>query len=339
MNEFELIRKYFQSKTSTNNADIRAITDVDPIKKAQAIRTGIGDDCAVFSASEQETVISTDTLVEGRHFPRCCSGAVVASRALGSAVSDLAAMGAQPLGFTLSLSLPAFDDVWLTQFSNALFHCSEKWQIPLVGGDTVRGPLVVTVTVLGRVDHGQVLFRTGADTGNDIWVSGSLGDAAGGLAVTLGSCANDLPQTVQDYLRRRFEQPEPRLQVGAYLTGIATAAIDISDGLLADLGHILKASGRGAVLRTEILPIGRELKQAMGGEEALVAALTGGDDYELCFTASARLRSRITDFSVQTGSDCKLTRIGTIVAEPELAVYQEGKRRFFSQQGYKHFDN
>jgi thiamine-monophosphate kinase len=321
MNEFDLIHVYFQSRFA------------ELTSSSSGIRLGIGDDCAIFAGSLEETVVSTDTLISGRHFPENCPGDVVAARSLGAAASDLASMGVKPLGFTLALSMPEYNAEWLSKFSETLLCCAEKWQLPLVGGDTVCGSLVVTITVFGRVASGQALLRQGACAGDDIWVSGTLGDAAGGLALTSGQIVSG---TIGDqaYLRRRYEAPQPRLSLGQRLRGLATAAIDVSDGLLADLGHILKASVTGARVQIEHLPVSKELRAVVGWDAALLAALTGGDDYELCFTAAPGLRGVI---SAAADKECILTRIGNITAEPALKVFQGEVERNLSRHGFKHF--
>lgn len=325
MNEFELIQQFFQSRS------------VSDLPASSGVRVGIGDDCAVLGASPEDTVISTDTLVEGRHFPADCRADIVAGRALGSSASDLAAMGARPLGFTLALSLPSINEGWLAQFSQRLSDCAGRWHLPLIGGDTVRGPLVVTMTVLGRVVKNGALLRHGASEGDDLWVSGHLGDAAGGLAIIQDRCPTALTTSDRDYLLQRYRQPEPRLLLGSFLVGVASAAIDVSDGLLADAGHILRASGRGARLDTDALPVSQPLINALGYEQATTKALTGGDDYELCFTAPVSQRKLLTGLSGASQINTRLSRIGTITTEPGLKVIQDGQLKEVCEHGFDHF--
>jgi len=327
LNEFELIQEFFQSRSASG------------LPGSSAIRVGIGDDCAVLGASWDDTVISTDTLVEGRHFPVNCEAGIVAGRALGSSVSDLAAMGAKPLGFTLALSLPNIDQAWLAQFSQRLFECAGKWQIPLIGGDTVRGPLVVTISVLGRVVKDGALLRQGANAGDDLWVSGFLGDAAGGLCVIQDRCPTALTGSDREYLLQRYRQPEPRLLLGSLLVGLASAAIDVSDGLLADAGHLLRASGKGARLDTDALPVSQPLKNGLGYEQAVMAALSGGDDYELCFTASVSQREILSGLSGTSQINTRLSRIGTVTTEPGLKVIKDRRIMESCEPGFDHFQS
>ena len=325
MDEFELIRGYFKSRFA------------GLAEAAKGISFGIGDDCAVFTPSARETVVSTDTLIAGRHFPDDCCGSVVASRSLGAAASDLAAAGAEPLGYTLALSLPNYDEDWLGAFSDTLLACSAKWQLPLVGGDTVCGPLAVTITVFGRTDEGQALFRKGAHAGDHIWVSGCLGDAAGGLQVVLRELKLDEADPSQKYLMRRYEEPEPRLKLGQKLCGLATAVIDISDGLLADLGHIMQDSSVGAQVDGDQVPVSPELNKVLGKDNALIAALTGGDDYELCFTVPSGSCRQLENFAADTSVGCMLTRIGTITADPGLEITHREGEMYIPHHGYNHF--
>ncbi len=321
MDEFALINQYFRRSR-------------DAWKSVSAgIEKGIGDDCAILGVTNQQIVVSTDTMVEGRHFPENCSGEIVAGRVLGGAVSDLAAMGADPLGFTLSLSIPQVDLSWCREFADSLHAKACHWNIPLIGGDTVRGPLSISVTVLGQVPPGQALLRSGAKPDDDIWVSGWLGDAAGGLEITLSGQAN--LSGSQEILLSRYQTPSPRLELGRKLRGVATSAIDVSDGLLADWEHIAEASGVGAEIYAERIPIRKELMEICGGARALDYALGGGDDYELCFTAPRKFRELLSEIASE---DVPLSRIGRVRSEKESSVIDPaGKCLEFRHSGFNHF--
>lgn len=263
MNEFELIAQYFKSG------------DGDAL-------LGIGDDAAIIPAGEAPLTIAVDTLVDGRHFPHGSDPASIGHRALAVNLSDLAAMGATPRYCTLALTLPEFDADWLSGFSKAMLALAARYQVQLIGGDTTRGPLTVTVQVIGCQQQ-PAMRRSGARPGDLIAVSGHPGDAAAGLRRLL---QDERPDTT-DVLAQRFLFPEPRVALGQQMAGQASAAIDISDGLLADLGHIAAQSRCGAVIDATRLPLSPALLAAHGRAEAEMLALSGGDDYELCFTLPA----------------------------------------------------
>jgi len=319
MDEFELIRRFFR----------------EPHKKRLAqysqVALGIGDDCAILNPIDQQIVISTDTMVAGRHFLQRGPGSWVADRALGAAVSDLAAMGASPLGFTLSLALSQIDEEWCESFARALSLAAEEWRIPLLGGDTVKGPLAVSLTVLGQVPPGTALCRSGAQVGDDVWVSGWLGGASAGLELAqLTQCPAPLNALLLDYL-----QPQPRVELGMRLRDLSSAAIDVSDGLLADLHHLLAASSVGAEIIESSLPVRPELLSFKGVEAAYQCALGGGDDYELCFTAPVAVREIIHALGV---ASMPVTRIGSILASPELVLLKStGEPVIQSAKGFNHF--
>lgn len=268
---------------------------------------GIGDDAAVlhFDAG-YELVVATDTIVEGTHFPAGTPAAVIGHRCLAINLSDLAAMGAEPLWYSLALSLPAVEPAWLDEFARGLHALADRHGVALVGGDTVRGPLSATVTVQGRTRPGAAVLRSGARPGDGIWVTGTPGDAVAGRLLPAGATGDDA-----EALRRRFLYPEPRVQEGRALPEIATAMLDVSDGLDDDLGKLLVASGVGADLDAGALPLSAALR-AVRGDDAIACALTGGDDYELCFTVlpadEDRLRQLATTWPVP------VTRIGTVLA-------------------------
>lgn len=312
MGEFELIRQVFEPVARSS--------------RTPGLIKGIGDDCAIQRIPEgQELVFSVDTLVEGVHFPHDYDPEHLATRALGVAVSDLAAMGADPVCYTLALTLPGADRVWLECFGRALADASGAFGIALAGGDTTRGPLAVTVQVHGTVPAGQALMRSGAKPGDRVVVSGHLGDAAEAL-----SWLDAEPGSSADALLDRYHRPQPRLQLGQYLRGRASAAIDISDGLAADLGHILEASSVGARIDVALLPLSATLRK-FAGSHAARQALIGGDDYELCFTVP---ESQWRD--VQQWRREPLTMIGEIVETPGLQL-QNAAGLDRALTGYDHF--
>ncbi|MCX7251756.1 MAG: thiamine-phosphate kinase [Burkholderiales bacterium] len=302
MGEFELIRHYFQ-RAGAN---------------PPGVVLGVGDDCALLQPEPgQRLAVSTDMLVEGRHFFADVDPVALGHKALAVNLSDLAAMGASPLGCTLALALPRADEAWLAGFSRGLFALADAAACPLVGGDTTKGPLNLCITVFGQVPPGQELRRSGARAGDEVWVSGQLGDARLALDALLGEI--ELAPEVLARARQRLERPTPRLALGLALRGIASAAADVSDGLCGDLGHILAASGVGAKLAADALlassAISADLR-ALPREHALRCALAGGDDYELIFTAPAGAHDAVLQAarSAATPVSC----LGHITAEPGL---------------------
>lgn len=305
MGEFDLIDRFFKR----------------PVRRAAL---GVGDDCALLNPTPgMQLAISTDLLLEGRHFLSTVDPVRLGHKALAVNLSDLAACGARPLAFTLALALPEAIDAWLEGFSRGLFALADAHDCELIGGDTTRGPLAICITVFGEVPPGQALLRSGARPGDDLYVSGTLGDARLALEVFRGT--RSVPQAAFDAARERMEQPTPRVALGLALRGVATAAADISDGLVGDLGHILKASGAGAWIDTSIainLIAARGHLTLEGGQSdaefALECVLAGGDDYELVFTAPPEARNRVKAAAVQTRTP--VTRIGRIEAEPGLRL-------------------
>jgi thiamine-monophosphate kinase len=271
--EFELIRRYFAAAPCA--------------QAAEGVALGIGDDCALLQPGPgQQLAVSTDTLVAGVHFPDPCDPLLLGQRALAVAASDLAAMGATPLGFTLAMTLPQADPAWLEGFARGLSQMAEACGLALVGGDTTRGPLCLTLTLFGQVPAGQALTRSGARPGDLLCVGGSLGDGAGALPMVLGEQAAQ--GEAADYLLARYWAPQPQLALGQWLRGKATAALDISDGLLADCGHIAVASGLALQIEQDSLPLSPALR-TLAGSAALGCALAGGDDYRLAFTLPPEL--------------------------------------------------
>ncbi len=266
LSEFTLIYRYFSA-----------------LGRGEAVDLSVGDDCAILHLQPGERLAtSVDTMVAGRHFPEESFPEDTGYRAVAAAASDLAAMGARPLGMTVALTLPEADEFWLHAFSEGLAAAAADFELPLVGGDTTRGPLTITVQVLGALPPDKALLRAGARAGDDLYVSGTLGDAAGALAFLRGEWQPD--PDAGEFLLDRFNRPQPRIVLGRELLGRATAAIDISDGLLADAGHIADASGVKLRIEPELLPLSPALQSCPDREAALRWALAGGDDYELCFS-------------------------------------------------------
>lgn len=317
MGEFELIRHYFAAAPCAQGGD--------------GVALGIGDDCALLDlAPGEQLAVSTDTLVAGVHFPEGCEPLLLGQRALGVSASDLAAMGARPLGFTLALTLPSFEAGWLQAFAEGLNRMAEGCALRLIGGDTTRGPLSLTLTVFGAVPAGQALTRRGARPGDLLCVGGELGEGAGALPLVLGQRSAE--PALAEALLARYWAPQPQLALGQALRGKATAALDISDGLLADCGHIAKASGLRLLVERERLPIGTALRALLGDDAALQAALSGGDDYLLAFTLPAEHL-----FGLQAAG-WPVTVIGRAVAGEGVTLLDaRGQDITPTVRGYQHF--
>ena len=292
---------------------------------------GIGDDAALLQVPAGALLaVATDTLNAGVHFPDGTAAADIGWKALAVNLSDLAAMGARPAWCTLSLSLPSADPAWLDAFLDGFLALAATHDVALVGGDTTRGPLSVGVTVHGFADAGAVLRRDAARVGDDIWVTGALGDAAAALAQWRGGAA------VDPALRARLDRPVPRVATGLALAGLAHAAIDLSDGLLADLGHVCRASGVGARLDVDALPASPALRANFDAMARRALQAAGGDDYELCFSAAATQRGAIDGLAATSG--VAMTRIGRIVAGADVdAVDGQGRAWQAPAAGYEHF--
>lgn len=314
--EFDLIARYFT-------------------RPAPNAVLGVGDDAALLAPSPgAELVVSSDMLVAGRHFFPHAEPYPLGHKALAVNLSDLAAMGAVPRWATLSLALPAVDETWLADFSRGFFELADRFNVSLVGGDTTRGPLNISVTVLGEAPAGRALRRGGAKAGDDIWVSGDLGGAALGLRYLLGEIRLDAADSA--ICLSRLHRPEPRVVLGDMLACVAHAAIDISDGLLADLGHILERSGVGATLEFERLPAHPVVSAFLANPLARSCLLAGGDDYELCVTAPPDRAKAI--LAVSQASGVSMTRVGRITAQPGLHLLDgEGREMEFGERGFDHF--
>ena len=302
------------------------------------VRIGIGDDAAVLAVPVgQELAVAIDTLVEGVHFPRGTAAADIGWKALAVNLSDLAAMGASPAWALLALTLPDADAAFVEGFAEGFAKLAQSHRLALVGGDTTRGPLSISVAVHGFVPPGKALIRAGARVGDAVLVTGTLGDAAAGLhALQHPLDAGDGRSGLRDYLIGRLNLPTPRLSAGAALRGQASACIDISDGLLADLNHICVASGVGAEIDAALLPRSSALMALYDEASALQFALSGGDDYELCFSVPAQ---RVADVQADLSRlGCGVTRIGRIVEGAGVRMRGvDGEWLATDRRGWEHF--
>lgn len=318
LSEFAIIEHYFNQTQQSDHV---------------GVNVGIGDDAAIVTIPDgKRLAISVDTLIAGRHFPLETSPADIAYKALAVNLSDMAAMGAKPCWITLSISLPEADKEFLHPFTKELHRQCNHHKITLIGGDTVAGPLTITIQIMGLLPDRQGLLRSGAQVGDDLWVSGSLGDAAAGLAIIQARvpCKDS---AIREELCRRLYRPTPRNALGEALLSHANSAIDISDGLLSDLGHILERSGVGAVIDANKIPLSDSLQQLCDQSKQLQQwSLYGGDDYELCISTPPSKEIEI--FKLASTLDIKLTKFGTITSNKELVV----KNSLIDQgNGFDHF--
>lgn len=318
MFEFDLIRQYFL-KQSVRRADVRL---------------GVGDDAAIVAPIPgMELVIAADVLNEGIHFPVDTDPAAIGHKVLAVNLSDMAAMAAEPAWFTMTLSLPDASHQWLDAFCTGLYQLANEHQLQLIGGDTVQGPLSVAVQIGGYVPEGKALLRSGAQAGDRVYVTGTLGDAAAALAVINKKA--DLDHVVVDQLRHKLDYPQPQVAAGLQLRGRASAAIDISDGLVSDLGHILESSHCAARLNIDAVPVSDNFRLYCehGGDRQ--QAIQFGDDYELCFTTSAD-EAQVNEWL--NDCDCTATCVGEIIAGSELTVVDSsGSSINMSSSGFEHF--
>jgi thiamine-monophosphate kinase len=318
--EFKVIKQHFTRPTS--NTDL-----------------GIGDDAALIQVpAGHQLAISTDMSVVGTHFFQHAAPYDIGWKSLAVNISDMAAMGANPKWATLSIALPDTNEHWLKSFSAGFFDCANAFNVDLVGGDTTRGTLNVNVTIMGVVEIGKAITRSHAQVGDDIWVSGQLGHAAMGLAHLQNKCVLD--KDLLEVCLFALHQPQPRVSLGLALQEIAHSCIDISDGLLADLGHILEASSsetskKGAILQLENIPCLPTIKARIQEQDIQHAVLAGGDDYELCFTARPNQRKTLIALAEQL--NINLTRIGSINETGNLSVMLKDKNVTISKSGYDHF--
>ena len=318
LSEFSLISRYFTRAPAAGSG----------------VDLGVGDDCALLApAAGMQLAISSDMLVEGRHFFPGADARLLGHKSLAVNLSDLAAMGAKPVGFTLALALPTLDESWLANYSAGLFALADEHGCQLIGGDTTKGPLTLCITVFGHVPPGGALRRDQARADDDVWVSGTLGEARLALAGYRKECSLSDAELAAAGLR--MHAPTPRIALGLALRGIAHAAIDISDGLIGDLGHILERSGVGATVNVDAVPAG-PLLRAQTIATRRNYAMAGGDDYELCFTAPSTARAEVRTAAQR--ARCEVTLIGTVDALPGLRLTdQTGMPLSLQAQSFDHF--
>lgn len=314
MGEFELIRRFF---------------DRGPARRSPL---GIGDDCALIAPREHgQIAVTSDVLVEGRHFFAGVAPADLGHKSLAVNLSDLASMGAEPFGFLLSVSLPSADEAWLGSFAEGLFAIADRHRCELLGGDTTAGPMTISITAFGHVPAGAALRRDGAQPGDDLWVSGQIGGPAWAVGERYAGRGPALGPELVD----RLDRPEPRIALGIELRHLASAAIDLSDGLLGDLGHILERSRVGAEVDESALPVSPELA-AVSPERAIEFALSGGDDYELLFCAPPENRTALAALGTRLG--LPLARIGHIRDGASIVVRDaRGRPRASLPRSHEHF--
>ena len=310
LTEFSLIQRFFNQQRVKN-----PLTEL-----------GIGDDCALLSVPDgYQLAVTTDTMVEAVHFFAGADPEQLGHKLLAVNLSDLASMGAKPLSVTLALTLPNVDEVWLTAFAKGFLNLAEQHSVDLIGGDTTSGPLTLTVQAFGLVPKGKALRRSTAKVGDYIYLTGRIGDAGLGLKIKQGyNCS----QAHTESALARFNRPNPQVQAGLALLDIANACIDISDGLLADLGHILEQSQVGARLDWELLPLSEAVQSYINETDDWSLPLIAGDDYELCFTVSPDKVALLT---------MPYTKIGVIEALPQLRLYKAGLLQSLTSKGYEHF--
>jgi len=325
VNEFELIARYFTR----------------PPPAGSLVAAGVGDDCARLDLGERQLAVTTDLLVEGRHFAADCDPEALGHKALAVNLSDLAAAAATPRCFLLALALPAAQADWLEAFSRGLLALADRYDCVLAGGDTTRapaiearpGPLAICITAIGEAPRGRMLDRAGARAGDDLYVSGTLGDAALALAAARGQAALDFVDAA--FVQARLDRPEPRVALGQALRGVAGACIDLSDGLAGDLAHVGRRSRIGARVDWRALPLSPALRRQRL-ELQQRCALAGGDDYELLFTAPPALRARVRQASAQ--AQVAVARIGEITSDTDIVLLDEhGRRLDGSFAGFDHF--
>ena len=315
LGEFDLIAKYFTRS----------------VKRAAL---GVGDDCALFATSPgTQLAVSSDMLVEGRHFLPTVAPQRLGHKALAVNLSDLAACGAKPIAFTLALALPRVDETFLAGFAHGLLALADQHECELIGGDTTQGPLNICITVFGEVPSGQALLRAGARAGDELYASGTLGDARAALEVFRGTLA--LPGPAFESVRLAMETPQPRVALGLALRGVATSAIDVSDGLLGDLAHILRRSSVGATVEVDALPRSAVLA-ALPIAQQREFTLAGGDDYELVFSAPPERAQQVRDAARR--ANVQVTRIGRIESEAGLRLVDQAGRALTNRYGsFDHF--
>ncbi len=318
MKEFELIKHFFTEQTV----------------KRKDVLLGIGDDCAVIASTEkQNIVVTTDTLVAGVHFPLDTSARAIGHKAVAVNLSDIAAMGAKPSWLSLAITIPEVDDVWLGEFCAGVFDLCEYYNVQLIGGDTTQGPLSITITAQGLIPENKYLSRAGAKTGDWLYVTGDIGDAA--LALQQIKQKVSVESTFIEPIRKKLDYPKPRVLAGQTLREYASAAIDISDGLIADLGHICQASNVGANIVLDAIPLSKIMRDSLPLEDAINLALTGGDDYELLFTISEDNKVGMETALSHAGT--LVTCIGQINASQTISTTLNNKPVPILSAGFEHF--
>jgi len=318
MKEFELIKHFF-TKQSVNRKDVVL---------------GIGDDCAVISPIEnQNIVVTTDTLVAGVHFPFDTSPRAIGHKAVAVNLSDLAAMGAKPSWLSLAITLPDIDETWLTEFCQGVFDLCEFYNVQLIGGDTTQGPLSITITAQGLTPEDGYLSRSGAKSGDWLYVTGELGDAALALQHITGRV--DIDANFVDAIKEKLDYPKPRVLAGQAIREYASSAIDLSDGLIADLGHICQASNVGANVVLDALPLSTIMRDNLLTDDAINLALSGGDDYELLFTVSEDNKVGMETALSHAGT--QVTCIGQINASQTISTTLNNKPIPINTAGFEHF--
>lgn len=319
MKEFDLIKYYFQEQMITR----------------RDVTLGIGDDCAIITPIEKQNIaITTDTLVSGVHFPENTPARAIGHKAVAVNLSDLAAMGAEPAWISLALTLPSVDEDWLKEFSAGVFELCEYCNVQLIGGDTTQGPLSITVTAQGYTPPEKHITRSGAKPGDWIYVTGNIGDAALGLLVAQGKI--DLSGEEKEQALNKLNFPKPRVLIGQMLRDYASSALDVSDGLLADLGHICESSNVGANIILNAVPVSSVMERALG-EKAIEVAINGGDDYELVFTVSETNKVAMETSLAQIG--VPVTCIGQINHTNKLTTTLNENPVQIKPSGFQHFTN
>lgn len=320
MKEFNIIKRFF----------------TEQVVKRKDVMLGIGDDCALVIPAERQLIaITTDTLVSGVHFPINTSPRSIGHKAVAVNLSDLAAMGAEPTWLSLALTLPKFDDEWLSEFCAGVFELCEYYNIQLIGGDTTQGPLSITITAQGLTPVDKHLTRAGAKSGDWLYVTGELGDAALALKHLAGEVV--IENHVKKQILNKLDYPKPRVLAGQTLREYASSAIDLSDGLIADLQHICSASNVGANIVLDELPMSMVLRDTVGLEQATAIALSGGDDYELLFTVSEDNKVGMETALANTG--IVITCIGQINASDKITTTFDNKAVAINAKGYEHFSD
>ncbi len=318
MKEFELIKHFFTKQA---------------VKRKDVVR-GIGDDCAVLSPIEnQNIVVTTDTLVAGVHFPFETSPRAIGHKAVAVNLSDIAAMGAKPSWLSLAITLPNIDEAWLIEFCEGVFELCEFYNVELIGGDTTQGPLSITITAQGLTPEGNYLSRSGAKSGDWLYVTGELGDAALALQQITGKV--EIESQFIDIIKNKLDYPKPRVLAGQTLREYASAAIDLSDGLIADLGHICQASNVGANIVLDALPLSTIMRDSLLADDAITLALSGGDDYELLFTVNED--NKVGMETAMSNAGTKVTCIGQLNASQTISTTLNNKPIPINTVGFEHF--